>query len=221
MMYYIKFIKNQYPKRIERFIKHFIYPFYRTFKNPAHPNSLSEWFMDVFFYTIDLLLIPEFYMFVNQIMKCNTRPMLDDEIFLAKEIFGDTLDVDVIRIDSHTMLGTKKIAVAYVSFNLINFKNHIEPHVFVHELVHVWQFQNLGSIYIGRALKAQLNKNPYDYGGPEDLMRQMIKGKKLLDYSFEQQAEIIEDYYRLGQFKDWQRPINLAVYEYFKQDLQI
>jgi len=221
MMLYIQFIIRQYPLRIKRFLIHLIYPFNKNNRNPTPPKDIGEWVMDAFFYTIDLLCIPELYMGINQLLKCATRPLIEEEVFWAKEIFGNSLDVDVIRVDSHALIGTKNIAVAYVSFNLINYRENIEPHIFIHELVHIWQFQNLGSMYIGRALKAQLKANPYDYGGSKELMQQMIKGKRLLDFNFEQQAEIIEDYYRLGQLKEWQRPIDLAVYEYFKQDLEV
>ncbi len=220
-MHYIKFLFNQYPKRVKRLLFHWIFPFIKNIKNPVPPKNLKEWLIDLFFFTWDVFGIPELYTGLNKILKCNIRKLADDEAFWAKEIFGESLNTEVILVDSHALIGTEKLALAYVSFNLINYKRPLPNHVFVHELVHVWQFQNLGSIYIGRALQAQMSPNVYDYGGPENLFQQMIKGKRLLDYNFEQQAEIIEDYFRLYYLDEWQRPIDLTVYEYFKQDLYV
>lgn len=68
--------------------------------------------------------------------------------------------------------------------------------VLIHELVHVWQYQHFGAVYIGKALKAQKSKEGYNYGGMENLYHQMLKGNTLTHFNFEQQAEILEDYYR-------------------------
>lgn len=220
-MTYLNFIIQQYPKRLRRLANHWLYFFNPKTKNPTPSKTFSEWIIDLMLFSLDALCVPEIYMAINQISKCNTRRLTEEEIFIAKEIFGNTLNTDVIRVDSHALLGTKRLALAYVSFNLINYRTDIPLHVFVHELVHVWQFQNLGSIYIGRALQAQISRDKYDYGGPENLFKQMILGKKLLDFNFEQQAEIVEDFYVLGNMPTWQRPIDLSVYEYYKQDLYV
>ena len=37
----------------------------------------------------------------------------------------------------------------------------------------------------------------YDYGGVTNLYKGMLNGKKITDFNFEQQAEIMEDYYVL------------------------
>jgi hypothetical protein len=86
-------------------------------------------------------------------------------------------------------------ATAYVSFHTINFYNTITKSTLIHELVHVWQYERYGSAYISEALWAQHWGGGYDYGGISPL-RMYSEGKGLAAFNFEQQADIIEDYYR-------------------------
>jgi len=76
------------------------------------------------------------------------------------------------------------------------------PQVFVlaHELLHVWQWQNrrqTGYRPARAGLENFLNLDPYFYV-PED-------GSRFLDYGYEQQATLIEDYFCYGIF-DPQNP---------------
>ncbi|MGR3344618.1 MAG: hypothetical protein ACU0DI_15610, partial [Paracoccaceae bacterium] len=64
-----------------------------------------------------------------------------------------------------------------------------EALILVHELGHVWQWQNRARTRyapLRAALESLFNADPYFYD-PAD-------GKSFLDYSFEQQAALIEDY---------------------------
>ena len=68
----------------------------------------------------------------------------------------------------------------------------------VHELVHVWQYQKFGSLYIALALQAQFSAERYDYGGLHQLIRK--QGIPFAyAFNFEQQAEVVEDFYRSKQ----------------------
>lgn len=220
-MTYTKFLYSQYPKRIRRWMIHWLWFFQSGNKNKVSPVNLMEWSLDFFFYTWDVFLVPEIYMAIQQVLKCQTRKLTDEEEFIAREIFGPSLNTGVIRVDSHALLGTRHLAVAYVSFNLINYRYNIPYHIFVHELMHIWQFQNLGSIYIGRAIQAQFSREKYDYGGTENLFRQMIQGRNLLDFNFEQQAEIMEDFFKLMDQSTVHRSFDLTVYEYYRQNLWV
>ena len=86
-------------------------------------------------------------------------------------------------------------ARAYVSFHSINFDQELPPHTFIHELVHIWQYEQYGSAYISEALWAQRWGGGYDYGGLDPLINYSA-GRGLSGFNFEQQADIIEDYYR-------------------------
>lgn len=62
--------------------------------------------------------------------------------------------------------------------------------LFSHEIMHVWQYQNrerTGYTIAKVALEHIKYKDPYYY--------ELIEGKKLLDYRYEQQAKIIEDFF--------------------------
>lgn len=64
----------------------------------------------------------------------------------------------------------------------------------VHEATHVYQYEQLGSAYIGEALYAQrrLGRKCYDYGGAAGLERE----RAYCGFNREAQAQIAQDFYR-------------------------
>ena len=107
------------------------------------------------------------------------------------------------------------MAVAFVTFNTIHFANKISVPVFIHEVVHIWQYQKFGSVYIYRALKAQNSSEGYNYGGLESLYAKMLSNYVFTDFNFEQQGEIFEDYCRMKESTSYESPIAQASFEYF------
>jgi len=69
----------------------------------------------------------------------------------------------------------------------------------IHELTHVMQFQTMGWKYLTNALGAQkkLGAKVYDFGGEKGLKKSRKQGTVFEEYNVEQQAHIIEEYYRL------------------------
>jgi hypothetical protein len=63
----------------------------------------------------------------------------------------------------------------------------------VHEIAHSAQFQLAGAVYMAEALHAQFFGGGYDYG---DLEQIRADGKTMQDMNREQQAQILQDYYR-------------------------
>lgn len=163
--------------------------------------------------------MPEWFQMIQHIANWKIRRLTPEEKALGQNIFSDTINFDLIKINSQSRWATKKFAIAYVSFNIINYKNKIRKETFIHELMHVWQYQNYGSIYIARAIKAQMSKEGYDYGGFENLYQGMLCGKRLLEFNFEQQADIIEDYYKLTQANDHASDMILSIYRYYALQL--
>ena len=94
---------------------------------------------------------------------------------------------------------------------------------FIHELTHIWQFEKMGSVYIPRALRAQQSPLGYDYGGVSALKICREKGKSFLSFNFEQQGDIVSDYYRIknGYQPCWGNASlnDLPVYESFIKQL--
>lgn len=196
-----------------------IYPFYSTYSNDFPPKGVLEWFSDAGFYVMDILAMPEIYELIFSIIKKNTRPLNSKEKALASSIFGQSIKYNLVKVDSSARFGTQKIALAYVSFNTINYRKQIDKAIFIHEMVHIWQFQQFGSIYLARAIKAQRSKEGYNYGGVPNLYQVMLKGGSLLDFNFEQQADIIEDYYRIKENPSAEGPMNLSIYAYFVKEV--
>lgn len=211
LMYYMM----SYPMVVRRWLKHFgwlILP--NKIYNAFPPESKREWFYDLFFYTIDLIFLPFWYESIFTILKKSVRPLTEEEIKEAKQIFGSSIDYDLVRVDIKPHVGLGKNVVAYVTFFLINYKRKISMPIMMHELVHVWQYKQFGSVYIAKALKAQVSREGYDYGGMENLYHQMLRGKTLTSFNFEQQAEIIEDYYRIRNNRNTS-PMFDNVYGYY------
>lgn len=184
------------------------------FYNAFPPESKKEWLADLFFYTLDITGFPFWYEVITADLKKSARPLHDREIQEARAIFGESLRYDLIRVDTKPYIGLGKDVVAYVTFFTIRYKRKIYMPILIHELMHVWQFQQFGSVYISKALKAQKSKEGYNYGGAENLYHGMMTGQTLTSFNFEQQAEIIEDYYRLTRRASLS-PLESGVYAYY------
>ena len=90
----------------------------------------------------------------------------------------------------------------------------------VHELVHVFQFELVGSVYVWQALRAQ-STNGYEYGGPDGLKTDRQTGKRFRDYNREQQGQIAQDYYGLVAYRNLSKTDPLRrPYEPFIDDLR-
>lgn len=189
----------------------------------ARRLSIRNWWGTLVIYCLELVGIGEFYQTIAEIIKFNTRPLSTREIELAQTIFGDNLNYELIRWDKKAYFGAKKMKIAYVSFHTINSWGDLRADIFIHELVHVWQYEKMGAVYIPRALAAQKTKEGYNYGGIEALQKYAYKG--LSAFNLEQQADIIADYFRIknDMKPEWSRgtKADLAVYERYVEELII
>jgi len=157
--------------------------------------TVFNWLGTLFVYIFELLGLPGFYETISELIKFNTRVLSQKEITLAKSIFGDNLNYELIRWDKKAFFGAKTNKIAYVSFHTINSWGNLRKDIFIHELVHIWQYEQLGAVYIPRALAAQNTKEGYNYGGLDRLKKYEYKG--LSAFNLEQQADIIADYFRI------------------------
>lgn len=206
-------IFTQMPIRIRRLLQHFTHFSKLTFK---------DWLLELTFLFLEIFGIFDFYDAFASLVK-RARPLTDREIGIARSIFGDSLACERVRIDERAYWGPRKGNFCYVSCYTINSWGIMPDFILVHELTHVWQYQHLGMAYVPRALKAQFSPEGYNYGGVRALYEAMQNGKKLLDFNYEQQADIIEDYYRLllGYRPSWGsgKADDLDVYAHFATQL--
>ena len=179
-----------------------------------------DWPVDLVYYIIDIFYIPDWYTLFTVLFRGNVRFPNDLEKYLISEYFQGLVDERFVLFNDKASPLVKKFAHALVTFNMIHFDKELSEPIIVHELVHIHQYQKYGSVYLYRALQAQLSKNTYDYGGPENLASGVMKGKTINDYNFEQQASIVEDFYRLNnQFTMFYSPTKSEMLEKHYRDL--
>lgn len=185
-------------------------------------SRILWWWFGLLLLILDLLGVVEIYEALATTLKTNTRPLTEEEIERAKPIFAETINYKRIRIDEHARLGPQQYQFCYVSFHTINSWGEMSDDVLIHELVHVWQYERFGALYIGKALMAQWEEG-YDYGGRRRLTKVKNEGGKLVDFNFEQQADIVMDFYRLrtGRATRWGSATldDISEYEYFVDQL--
>lgn len=216
-----------FPKRFFRLLKHLknglqawtSVPIFKVEKRRA----FQHWWLELLTYLLDLLGISELYETLIDFFKFNTRPLTAQEKELAQSVFGNTIHYHRVRIDEYAFAGPRQAHFCYVSFHTINSWGMMTDSILIHELVHVWQYEKMGAVYIPRALRAQYTKEGYNYGGVVALKNALIDNKNLLSFNLEQQADIISDYYRIraGLFPRWGHGqlSDLWIYERFVADL--
>jgi hypothetical protein len=132
----------------------------------------------------------------------NTRRLTPDEIKAAAAVLGPRAiryrDVRiaqrgvlslVFRLNKHRAFAT------WHTINLPESRGSSLP-LLVHELTHTFQYERVGSVYIGQGLWAQYRygRKAYDYGGPRGLAASRSAGKRYSDYNREQQGQIAQDF---------------------------
>ncbi len=122
------------------------------------------------------------------------RRLTDQEIATLRKVYGDSIDYDQVRIKEGFAGLFSTNDRAFVHGNTVYMKdNVIDEHLLVHEMAHVWQFQNGGSDYMSEALISQEWGNGYDW-------QKSIPATPWNELEPEQQAEFLADAYASGFF---------------------
>ena len=192
--------------------------------NQSIIKSIAFWWWEMSCLVLDTLGIAEWYETACDFIKKETRPLNAFEMVMAREIFGNTIQYHRVRIDETAEIVCKKGTLKYVSFYTINSWGRMSDDIFIHEMVHIWQYENVGAAYIPKALRVHLTKGMgYDYGGVAVLKKSMNAGGKFQDFNYEQQGDIVADYFRIkcGYSPIWGdgRLEDLWVYEYFVEQV--
>lgn len=126
-----------------------------------------------------------------------SRSLTTGEIAIAKSVFGNTLDTSEIRIKTAWWV-LKNFAVSpngNIYFHKDNWIDDFSTESLgmrawlVHELTHVWQIQQGIAVF----RKALFNRR-YSYVLEQD--------KAFFNYGVEQQARMVEDYYKQREWGD-------------------
>ncbi len=142
-----------------------------------------------------------------------TRKLNNNELQILKSIYFDTINYNKIKLtNQHLFSKLLKKYSGIVFDNTIVFTkksykddfsiNDGSMALLVHEMCHVWQYQNLNYRWYKAGMEhLKFAKSTYYYN--------IADHKKLTDFRFEQQGEIMADYFRL---KKGNSP-KVAVYE--------
>ena len=213
-----------FPVRFRRLLGHFSYGFRQMSKHPRLTGYFF-WLFELLLLLLDLIGICELYETIQEFIKPNTRKLNQKEIQIANAYFGNQLILNRIRVDDKAFLGPPQHRFAYVSFFTINSWKQLPIDVYLHELVHVWQYQQKGIIYMSRAIAAQYGKRGYNYGGIEMLRKLKARNRTLHSFNPEHQAEIVQDHFRLklGYLPRRGSALreDLEVYDWFVRDLKV
>lgn len=170
-------------------------------KSLVHITTWEHFLFWVGTVAIDLLeIIPlgEAAETAAELVKFNTRALSGHELEVAHSVFGGSIDLAMVRIDERSLVPAFSHR-AFTTFHTINAWGKLADHTLVHELTHVWQYEKSGAIYMAQAVHAQMQrgKGAYNYGGPAGLQAARAKAQGLTSFNREEQAQIVEDFYRI------------------------
>lgn len=146
-----------------------------------------------------------------------TRALTPEEIAFARSVYGDQLDTSKIRLTEGGLNQSADTAVALPGVILFPPGALSKPGAefdswLIHELAHQWQYQRG---YETVDLIPDAARGDYDYGKEPGLREALEQGKTLDQFNFEEQGDILRDYYMLKRDgKD------TSAYDPFIHDLQ-
>lgn len=163
----------------------------------------GAWALQLITRVFDTLGGPEIIEFLEHIFSKVSR-LSGEEEAAAKSVMGPSaIRWGQVRIGEGGFLSIVfrfNEARAFTTWHTINLPpaDRHNLAIIVHELVHVYQYEKVGSWYLPQAAHAQMTIG-YGYGGAAGLTRDRAAGKHYAGYNREQQAQIAQDYYTLKQ----------------------
>jgi hypothetical protein len=119
------------------------------------------------------------------------EPLNSREIGLARPVFGESINYGDVRVVVTTVIA----APTTLGNNIRTPQRDMEDWVLIHELTHIWQYQTQGTRYISDSACAQLRAAIAS--GDRNAAYAYTPGQRSIhDYSAEQQASIVEDWYK-------------------------
>jgi hypothetical protein len=167
-------------------------------------GRMIDWLHRLVTQLFDLVGGPELGQFLFHLFT-NTSPLTAEEIAMMSDIGGPSAirykEVRVAQGGLLDIIFKLNGNLAFATWRTINIprtgrhtrKNHA---LIAHELTHVYQYEQIGSRYLGEAIYMLIKtrRDCYDYGGQEGLKLACVSGTHYSDYNREQQAMIVQDY---------------------------
>jgi hypothetical protein len=172
---------------------------WRSLGSASTGLGLLKWLGTRLIDLIEIIGVGESYETLQDLVKFNTRTLTGTERAAARLVFGTAINLELVRVDEHAVIGPAFSHREYTSFHTINGWGPIAADTLIHELTHVWQYERLGASYMPQALHAQFFGAGYDYGGAPGLTAAKAAGNSFATFNREQQASIVQDFSRLHQ----------------------
>jgi hypothetical protein len=158
----------------------------------------GAWVLTLLSRVFDMFGGPEMVEFLWRIMT-NARRLRTAERAAGQSVLGaNAIRWDDVRVSQGGLLDLVfrfNNARAFVMFHTVNFPPNESIDVIVHELTHVYQYETVGSLYLGQAIHAQMTEG-YNYGGVAGLQAAQASGRGFDSFNREQQGQIAQDYYQ-------------------------
>lgn len=173
----------------------------------------------------DLVGGPELAQFLMHLIT-RTTPLTADEVAMIGHVlgpralrFGDVRVAEGGLLDLVFQLNGNLAFATWHTVYLPRRGAHGRANraIVVHELTHVYQYERVGSRYLGEAIYMLIKtkRDCYSYGGAVGLVEACTAGTQMAHFNREQQARITQDYYdRLEQGLD------VTAYEPFLRQLR-
>ncbi|MCP5095631.1 MAG: hypothetical protein GY943_08780 [Chloroflexi bacterium] len=135
-----------------------------------------------------------------------TTPLTGAEMGMAASVVGSTgMRFEDIRVAEGGLLERLIFKLngnlAFATWHTVNLPltgRHTREHwpLVMHELTHVYQYEHVGTRYLGEAIYMLIKtkRDCYNYGFIEGLVTAVSTGKSYKDHNREQQAMIVQDY---------------------------
>lgn len=170
-------------------------------------GRLADGCHQLFAQTFDLLGGPEIAQCLMR-FGARTSPLTGAEIALIARVLGpDALrfgDVRVAEGGVYHLVFRFNGNLAFATWHTIHLPRdgrctRANLPIVIHELTHVFQYERVGSRYLGEAIYMLIKtkRDCYNYGGAAGLREAQATGRCYRDYNREQQAQITQDYFTL------------------------
>jgi hypothetical protein len=190
----------------------------RTFKSdwPPAARQCGIWLHLFAVQLFDLLGGPEICQFVMH-LGMHTTPLTGAELAQAQALFGTkNLRYQDVRIAEGGILNLifrYNGGLAFATWYTVHLpyqqgeagrtavSSRQNLPLLIHEMTHIFQYQHVGSRYLGEAIYylATTQRDCYQYGGQLGLRTSWQQGKQFRQFNREQQAQIVQDYFALTQ----------------------
>jgi hypothetical protein len=162
---------------------------------------MVSWLHSLLWGLFDLAAGPETFEFFLRSVT-HARPLTADERTTAESIFGPKgIQYRQVRVAEGGLLEyvfRRNGNRAFATWHTINLPDNYADNLplLIHEMTHVFQYERVGSVYIGQGLWAQrrLGRAAYDYQGEPGLKAAHAAGIRFRHYNREQQGQIVQDY---------------------------